>query len=95
MLAYKIISNATTQKSSTTTPSGKEAILKRALYGCRFKVGDRIKVRGTPLLGTVVELLEDVDSIPWENNRPQFIQIELDDGVHKMAHTAQLKGTTK
>jgi hypothetical protein len=95
MLAYKIISNGTTPKSDITPPQGKEAILKRALLGCRFKPGDRIKVRGTPFIGTVVELLEEVHVIPWRNNSPQFIHIELDGGTHQMAHTSQLKGSSK
>jgi hypothetical protein len=70
-------------------------VLERAVKGNNFKPGDKIKCKGTPLKGEVLEIKYDIDDVQWRRNQPQFILIELIDGKQMMSHHSQLKRAKK
>ena len=103
MLVYKIISNGGQDDSSTLSPKPcspkdknfREITFKRSLAGCRIKVDDRVKLRGTPKKGKVRAVYQDAVLVEWENNRPMYIEVQFDDGSINICNPGQLKRSTR
>lgn len=87
MLSYRIKSKRTYNIRDTSD----EATFERAITACRFSVGDRIKLRGTPRKGYVTEIVQDITRIKWMGRQPQFILITMDDLATYIAANSQLK----
>lgn len=90
MWSYRITSK--TLSNSSNTKSSKERAFERALSKCRFRVGNRVKIRGTPKKGTITIILSDINDIKWHGMMPQFIVVNVDNEGEILAAPVQLKG---
>ena len=98
MIQYKIVSNSSTSKtkpSRSVSPGDanfQELVLERALRGCSYRSGDRIKLRGTSFRGKVINVIKEYSLISWDKGkRPLFVQILMDDGRELQVHPNQIK----
>ena len=101
MITYAIISRRGSQHTSQnnlqhadpTTEEGRSLILLRLLRRHRTNLceGRRIKLRGSPLRGTVTQLLDNPTNIEWLGGQPSFVEVTLDDGSIMTVHPKLLK----
>jgi hypothetical protein len=64
---------------------------------CRWKVGQRVRLVGTKRVGTVLDVISDINLVVfWKQNSPQFIVVCFDDEPDVDSHCSnfQLKGVT-
>jgi len=79
MFTYRITSKNSSQSASLSETSKLRTFnrsKKRALR--RFKVGRKIKLNNTGLVGTVLEVILDMENINWVGNTPHFIRVRMD-----------------
>lgn len=97
MIEYKIISNAGTNPTSSIKPINpgddgfKDLVLDRALKNCFYRVGSRVKIRGTSKRGEILEIIKDRDRISWVRNRPNYIKVKFDSGEIALLNPCQIK----
>lgn len=98
MISYKIIvQNTTDQRPSRLVvkpgdPGFKEVVFQRNLSRCRWKIGDRVKVRRSSKRGTIKEIITTFDEVAWEHNKPKFIVVDFDGQLLRCDYS-QLKGS--
>jgi hypothetical protein len=99
MISYKIIVQNTVDVKNPEQrviakpgqPDFKQVVFTRNLKQCRYKTGDRVKVRGTAKRGNIVEILTDINVVNWVRNRPHYIVAQWDDGSTSVCNHSQLK----
>jgi hypothetical protein len=105
MLEYRIIGKSSSKLTSVpehqavnpNDPNYKETVFRRAYLrlGHGFNPKDRIKIRGTALKGFIVQIYQDLELVQWDNNRPLFVEIELDGGDRRICNPSTLKRSKK
>lgn len=85
------------KKQSKTTAVGNDhqAILNRALEGCKFNEGDKVRVKGGRLMGVIQEIVRIPDEIVWQGSSPKFLLVLTANGKLQFAHPRQLKKVMK
>ncbi len=75
----------------------KRAVFDRILnYVQPFEAGDRVKIKGTNKVATVVEIVSDYDRIKWQGMTPYFIAYKADgDTQEYLANYKQLRKRRK
>ncbi len=74
-------------------PDYKQKLFDRVRQGLRFKVDQRVRVHGSPVCGTIKRIYWNLDDVQWENDKPYFIEVDLDNGECYSYHPGML--TTK
>jgi hypothetical protein len=101
MINYKIIVSTgqnkplARQRVDPKDPSFRSITFERSLKNCFWQPGQRVKLRGTSRLGTLQEVIKDINQINWTKNRPNYLLIRFDNGELALANPCQLKGTKK
>jgi uncharacterized protein YlxW (UPF0749 family) len=100
MITYKIIvtntpSTPKREHVSPDQPTYKEHIFRRLLNSLSFSVGARIQIKGTPRRGHVTKIVKELSDVRWNKNKPEFIQIKMDDGQEYLTHPKTLKRSRK
>lgn len=94
MITYKIVFKNTNkgkkQPLDPKAPDFQEEVFKRSLQSCPFKEGQRVKIRGTSVIGTITEIYKDIKDVQWQANKPMYVEIEVN-GELKLANPGQLR----
>jgi hypothetical protein len=97
VIEYKIIvSNTKTTPArynpvAPDAPDYKEHVFRRTVAALTMKRGDRIKVRGTANRGVIKRIYFDIKDVRWRKNKPEFIEIEMDNGDPYLVHPSSIK----
>lgn len=88
-----------TRKSQSTKPNPqspdyKEHIFRSAFANCPIHEGDLVKVKGTPQRGKVMKVEHDFKKVKWNQNKPEFIIVEIDEQLYT-THPSRLKRVHK
>jgi hypothetical protein len=95
MYSYRIISNRSKTPlkpaHALSTDEHQERALQKQLRILKVAVGDEVKIKGTSLLGKVVDIWKDPKRIIWKNNSPQFVVVEGCRGEVAVYHPSKLR----
>jgi hypothetical protein len=69
-------------------------VFERSLNKCYFNVGDKVKIRGTPKRGEIIDIATKAEHVEWVNNRPHYICVIIKDDMI-LCNPGQLKRINK
>lgn len=52
--------------------------LQKQLKHLQLRVMDRVKIKGSSMLGTIIEIEKDINKIKWQGTRALFICVAVD-----------------
>jgi hypothetical protein len=55
------------------------------------KVGRFVKLKGSPLKGTITNFYSDPEKVNWDSGSPKFIEVTTTDGTVFLCHPNSLK----